>query len=210
MSAVTLPKTWGHEKLYAADLNANFQALATKVNGGLDNTNLAAAAGIATSKIAADGGLTGSHLANLSVAAGKLTVGASLNGWSMTQITTNASRTTTGETVLASRVLVTRGGPVLILAGLHCSVFGSGQCNVGWRIKRDTVGIASAGQQVVDITPLGPITPVPMTAMYMDIPSAGSHTWEVFMWLTTLLAGQELIHQGTTTHGGYMLVAEFA
>lgn len=69
----------------AADVNTPFNTIANEINGNLDNANIKSAAGIATSKIAADGGLTTSS------------VGA---GFVVQEASTNYSAVSTGTTVM--------------------------------------------------------------------------------------------------------------
>ena len=72
MAVLTIPNTFTDGTLtVAADVNANFTAIGSAINGGLDTSNLSASAGIVGSQLASST-ITATQLATSAVATAKL------------------------------------------------------------------------------------------------------------------------------------------
>lgn len=102
MGVITLPTVFADNTVpTAAQFNGNFSAIATEVNGGLDNDNIDASAAIAYSKLSLTGGIVNADIsASAAIARSKIaaTVSCSLyksstqsiSGSTLTSVTFNA------------------------------------------------------------------------------------------------------------------------
>lgn len=109
-----------------ADYNTPITTIVNAINGGLDNTNIATGAAIATSKLADDAGITTAKVANGSITPNKLDLDPSQTQRNTSSTTTSTSFTSTLADGLTDSVTVTVGANGLALVSIFGILSNSG------------------------------------------------------------------------------------
>src|SRR5207244_2962804 len=156
--------------------------------GSIDNTNIAAAAGIVGTKLAtgtitatqlASDAVTTAKILNANVTAAKLAIGASTDARVGPTAVSAAVTVTTEQTLVTLPSLTTRGGPVVIngtIAGFMNAATLSTAAT--FKLFRGATLIASwtvTGQSASGT----PAVPVAISPAFLDVPAAGSYVYKV-------------------------------
>jgi hypothetical protein len=158
----------------AAAINNPINTIANEVNGSLDNANVKASAAIATSKLAADNGITAGMLSSSAITLGyaQITAAASTASASAVQV---AGLTATVIIPAGSRrIKITAFCPDLgcgSIADVTMTIW-DGTVGSGTQLSR-AYGYVAAANQVF-----------PATAMAVVTPAAGSKTYNVGLHTT--------------------------
>lgn len=191
--------TTAPEPLQIQDLDGDLDAIFS----GIDNTNIAPSANIATSKIAQDGGIQTGHLANGAVTLPKIAPGATLSTLVSAAALANQSGLTAETAICTLPTITTRGGLVVIGGGigLVAVMLGGVQGICRQIVYRGVTPIFTIDHKVLQ-DPDGQIA-IP-TPIVLDQPGAGSFIYKLTIQLS---AGGSL---ATSANPGSLFAVEFA
>lgn len=153
-----------------SDYNSPITTLVNDYNGNIDNSNIAAAAAISTSKLASDGGIGATMLSASAIFLGSTSITASVGP-------TSTSTSDVDVTGLAVTVTVPSGGRKVVIVAKGGAYLQSAVGTAYGVIK------VKEGSTVLDSTSVSPATATfPDGWIVMTDPltvSAGSHTYKV-------------------------------